>query len=586
MLKLLKKYVVEVGTVAFVLFITTVSIFQVTGVDKAGDLLLLKLAMIGLTFFPISIIISLSARHLKKRRLYTAVAYMIGLITSVAFTLSIGLDNALAITGVELTKYLLVWLVLFVWMFTLPSLFIKDKVDAWRQIQHTVMSFVVAFFSSVVVQIGITLAFAAIMLLFKTTVDNRLVLIVSVWIMFGLNALMFLYGLSREVKPESNSTLNRIMFMFAKYILVPLQVLYTGILYIYFITLFSGKLPSNQLVYLILAFILPGFISLLILYPYRLMPKNRFSKIYYIFYAANLVPMMFVYLRSISLRVYEHGLTTDRAIVFLIGFILSIAIIYVPFKKYFRLDVYALIFGLIIITAFYFPYLNINNVSRMDQQARFEAKLHQYNLIVNNRIAPRELDYMTSSNLRSDFTYIDANYSIEFLKQYLTPTQWTELIEEKGSYNRLYVFSRFIDTEAMDNPIKDTSKQEYFTFNYESRSTGALNISGYSQLINLRSNYNVTISRVENKNTLTVKYQGKDIVVDLGQYVKTVFTKYNKETYEAYFQIKDAADSSVDIPATATTPAMTFVPASITGYYYESKEAFSLNYVEGYLLIK
>lgn len=583
MRKFIEGSAVELTTV----FITTLLLTYLVvspNVDNQNLLFALKSVAALLVFLPLMTTISLVAGKLELLSAHKWKAAIGSLVLAVLVSLSLGYDANLTVTSVEATKYLLVLLASFSTVFFVPAILKKDRIAAWEDFSAKVRSFVAANIFSAAVLIGSLFALLTVSFLFRTPIDQRTPLTIIVWVLFGLNAVLFLAGLKLGVAKQTVD-LNKITEKFAKYVLVPFHILYTAIMYVYLLSiLLTGTVPDNQLGGLSLCFALPGIIAIVMLYPLWVNGKDKFTRWYTSFYAINLVPVSGVYFYSLFVRIGEFGFTPDRILGLLVGVFILVLSGLLLWKKAFRLERFGLAVLLVIVVAFYFPVVNINSIARASLEGRLLASLEKYEVIKDGKWIGKQKDigWEDYRALAADFRYLSNNFPLDFLKGYISEGQLRQISEVPYEYAREQAFMDLTGLNR-DSGI-DYGRTKFINVYFE---MGAgVDVSGFDRFTEAYLSKDPLIGAESNLFKLT--YLGALIEVDLDTYAQNVLKGLADES-DRMDSITISAEGGLDYRVEIVTnlySKMVFVPDTIYATYDTVEDRVQITSLRGKLLVK
>ncbi|MBL8014644.1 MAG: DUF4153 domain-containing protein [Candidatus Doudnabacteria bacterium] len=583
MRKFIEGSAVELTTV----FITTLLLTYLVvspNVDNQNLLFAFKSIAALLVFLPLMTTISLVAGKLELLRAHKWKAAIGSLVLAVLVSLSLGYDANLTVTSVEATKYLLVLLASFSTVFFVPAILKKDRIAAWEDFSAKVRSFVAANIFSAAVLIGSSFALLTVSFLFRTPIDQRTPLTIIVWVLFGLNAVLFLAGLKLGVTKQTVD-LNKITEKFAKYVLVPFHILYTAIMYVYLLSiLLTGTVPDNQLGGLSLCFALPGIIAIVMLYPLWVNGKDKFTRWYTSFYAINLVPVSGVYFYSLFVRIGEFGFTPDRILGLLVGVFILVLSGLLLWKKAFRLERFGLAVLLVIVVAFYFPVVNINSIARASLEGRLLASLEKYEVIKDGKWIGKQKDigWEDYRALAADFRYLSNNFPLDFLKGYISEGQLRQISEVPYEYTREQAF---MDLTGLNrNSGIDYGRTKLVNIYFD---TGAgLDVSGFDKLAEAYLSKDPLIGAESNLFKLT--YLGALIEVDLDTYAQNVLKGLADESDRmgsVTISAEEGMNYRIEI-ASNLYSKMVFGPDTIYATYDTVEDRVQITSLRGKLLVK
>lgn len=152
-----------------------------------------------------------------------------------------------------------------------------------------------------------------------------------------------------------------------KYIVYPLVLIVTGVLYLYLIKiLFTREIPSNLLYSIILWLIVVGLFVYILLYNKETgISKKVLSILPYLF-----IVLYFVQIYSLYLRINAYGITEVRYLGIVILLIELLALIWIMLGKFEWLKYILLVMVVCNIVSFSLPYVNMKSVSINNQVKR------------------------------------------------------------------------------------------------------------------------------------------------------------------------------------------------------------------------
>ncbi|WP_171036642.1 DUF4153 domain-containing protein [Dyadobacter sediminis] len=194
-----------------------------------------------------------------------------------------------------------------------------------------------------------------------------------------------LFFLSKIPEPlaglENQSDYPSGLKIFTQYVLLPLEVIYLVILYVYTgKILVQWKLPEGGVAYLVLAFSTAGILALLLLYPLRKNQHERWVNLFsHRFYLA-LLPLIVLLFTGIFRRINDYGITENRYLVAVLAFWLLGITVYFLFGK--KEDIRWIPVTLSVI-CFVLPIgpWNIFQVAKNSQLEKFHDLLTEYKLL-------------------------------------------------------------------------------------------------------------------------------------------------------------------------------------------------------------
>ena len=180
---------------------------------------------------------------------------------------------------------------------------------------------------------------------------------------------------------ESQKAYSRGVKLFTQYVLLPLEVVYLLILYVYTAKiLIQWQLPQGGVAYLVMAFSVAGIFALLLLYPIRDSAEERWIRIFTRWFYLALFPLIVLLGVAIFRRIGEYGVTENRYLVAALAvWLTGITIYFLISKKddirWIPLSLFVASFLLAVGPWSIFAY------SRQNQAKRFGVLLEKYDLL-------------------------------------------------------------------------------------------------------------------------------------------------------------------------------------------------------------
>ncbi len=291
----------------------------------------------------------------------------------------------------------------------------------WQFNKTMLLQFITATLYAGTLYIGIIIAVETVRFLFDVTYPTKIEADLFVLIGGLFHTIFFLNGFPTKLDVlEAQTGYSRGIKVFTQYVLLPLEVVYLLILYIYVgKILVQWQLPEGGVAYLVMAFSVAGIFALLLLYPIRDSADERWIRLYSQRFYLALFPLIVLLGVAIFRRIGEYGVTENRYLVAALAvWLTGIALYFLISKqddiRWIPLSLCVFSFALAVGPWSIFAY------SRQNQAERFETLLEEHNLLNSNgQIArsdtlPRE-DY---DRLISGVRYFRDRNEIKTLKPF------------------------------------------------------------------------------------------------------------------------------------------------------------------------
>lgn len=286
--------------------------------------------------------------------------------------------------------------------------FLGKKEDNDYYSYKVINSLIITGISYLIVMFGIIFITYSISSLFEIHIKKYLILQVLIFILGFLMPTIFLSGIPKN-KLERNNYPNFIKKILM-YIILPILMIYTIILYAYFIKiLIELNWPLNVLGNLVIAY---SIMSILFLYFSNNFEEEKsiFYKIKKVFPYLLIIPIIMM-LISFILRIKDYGITELRyfALMLFIFVIISIVI----FKLKNKVKYLPLFLSILLFISTFGP-LSAFNVSKISQENRLKRILIDNNILQNNKIViNNNLNNETKNEIIDIIKYLKYNYDLK-----------------------------------------------------------------------------------------------------------------------------------------------------------------------------
>ena len=364
---------------------------------------------------------------------------------------------------------------------------------------------------------------------------------------FGV--IFFVSRLKGKDESLENYSLPKIVEVLICYILIPLILIYTTILYLYFVKIiFTLKMPKGVVSHLVLWY--TAFSLFIIIMVTPITYKNKFAKFYKKFFPMISVPLILLALFSINERIFQYGITENRyLVVILVIWLLFNMILYIV-KNDVKWVLISYIFAILI--AVFSPF-NLVTVSINSQNKRLERLLIKNGIIQNGKITNKndKISIKSKNEIMSIIDYFYNNTSelkwkkIKILgKTYEKPEDFMKVIGANDFW-RSY--------ESIDNQEKGVISEISLKINDGIKMTEA---KGYDYLIydfNVSYLLDTNETKEFDNNNYKVVLKNKNLMIkNIQKNIEVLNIDLNKIATEVYLKIKEKAkkqnQSYVELP--------------------------------------
>ncbi|MCE7042174.1 DUF4153 domain-containing protein [Dyadobacter sp. CY312] len=331
----------------------------------------------------------------------------------------------------------------------------------WQFNKMLFLQFLNATLYSITLYVGLLIAIQTIKFLFNVKFSFEIEADLAVFIFALFHTIFFLSKIPTQLADlEQEVVYPPGLKIFTQYVLLPLEVVYLVILYAYVgKILFQWTLPDGGVAYLTLAFSIAGILALLLLYPLRDNPGERWIKMYsHRFYLA-LLPLIVLLGIGIFRRINDYGVTENRYLVAVLTFWLAGTTIYFLFVKKNDIRVIPVSLSIICVLVCIGPW-NIFSIAQSSQLNQFQHLLTTHKLLTkDNKIGlsaeiPQK-DYDQLFSIINFFQQRDSNVLAKFFPSFPIDKKDVNRISIHHGRMRDHL-NKFVSSDKI-------SKEDYFT---------------------------------------------------------------------------------------------------------------------------
>lgn len=264
----------------------------------------------------------------------------------------------------------------------------KPEINFWQYNKNLFINiFLTAIFTGVLI-IGVELAILAVDKLFdfnfNTTVYPKTILFLGI---LGSAFIFLIFNDKGLFELEKDGNYPQILKFFTQFVLIPLLLIYSVILYFYAgKILLNWELPRGWVSYLILIYSVVGILALLLVHPLKEDSAKSWVRIFSKIFYYTLLPLLVLLFIAIFTRILEYGYTEPRYFVLLLAIWLTTVVLYFVFFKKTTIKFIPISLFVFGVFALIFPYFNAFSLSKRSQKTELQNILIQNNLLVNGKI--------------------------------------------------------------------------------------------------------------------------------------------------------------------------------------------------------
>ena len=362
------------------------------------------------------------------------------------------------------------------------------------------------------------------------------------------------------------------------YIVMPIIVVYTAILYVYFAKIIiTLQWPVGLITHLVLWYSLISTGVIFLVSPLK--EENKWVKGFIFRLTKIIIPLIAIMFVSIGIRVAAYGITENRYFVIILGLWVLGMMIYTSFTGARKNIAMPISLALVAVLSVSGPWSGYS-VSKYSQNKRFEGILQKYGMLKDNIIVKPGVEIAESDRIELSeiLHYFEQSHKLSDVK-YLPKDFKMENMEDIFGFPYQY-------------NIYAAEKQKYFYYNVSEWSE-PIDIKGYDYLVDSRGLYSGTgqfIDKMHIKydanSTILQIFHGDDII-----YGKTL-SDFGIQLYRKFgivekrmAQKQEISQEDMSFTEETDKVKLKFVFLNAYGEINSSKDKVSINSLEFYLLV-
>lgn len=415
---------------------------------------------------------------------------------------------------------------------------LRKKDNREKYLQSVFSNFVTTGIFAAVLWIGIEIILATVNYLFFYSGDSLFFRLTTYSFWFITEVFGASLFLSLLKKPDDNLENYEFPFIFnllIKFAIIPLIIIYTGVLYIYMArVIISMHFPKGLISHLVLWYTAFSVFIMILITPFT--QKDKFFENFKKYFPYFSIPLIFASLFAVFQRTYQYGITENRYYVLIsIFWLLFCMILYIR-----NMNVTGVFISLIIcfIISVYTP-LSAKNVSNFSQSQRLKRILVKYGALKDGKISKitQKLTNRQGSQIHTTIQYISDNSTIAKLnfknekgEVYSTLGDLEKGLDVKESWKDYSIY----DSEDDDREKDDEHKIVTYKIKNSENTEIISDITGYDNFVSYRKVDNIDPVDQENESE-KYKITIKNKIITINSKDGTELAKINYE--EAVQQI-------------------------------------------------
>lgn len=481
---------------AFMHFITGVYIAEVRSF-QSDEFVEVNLLLFGSIFITTMFEMLYEKYFYKKNRwlvrgIYSVITFAVSIIVFVEYLRTNDYYNIYYFTLIPIS------IVLFL---LIPIL--KKKENKEKYLQSVFSNFVITGIFAVVLWIGIEIILTTVNYLFFNSGDSLFFRLTTYSFWFIIEVFGASLFLSLLKKPDDNLENYEFPFIFnvlIKFVIIPLIIIYTGVLYIYMAKiLISMHLPKGLISHLVLWYTAFSVAVIILITPFT--QKDKFFENFKKYFPYFSIPLIFASLFAVFQRTYQYGITENRYYVLIsIFWLFFCMILYIR-----KMNITGIFISLIVclVISVYSP-LSAKNVSNFSQSQRLKRMLVKYGALKDGKISKitQKLTNSQGSQIHTTIQYISDNSTIAKLnfknekgEVYSTLGDLEKGLDVKESWKDYSIYY----SEDEDREKDDEHKVVTYKIKNSENAEIISDIAGYDNFISYKNVYNEDSTNQENE---------------------------------------------------------------------------------------
>jgi len=435
-------------------------------------------------------------------------------------------------------RLIILFVVLTLAAFVIPFIKDKDGKDFWSFGVGTVFAGCIGVIYGVVVYLGIALALFAIESFWKFTFSDNQYATVAMFAFLLIAPINFLRNLPKDIVKIKFLELPNFAFTLIKFVLLPLVIVYTLIIYPYMASFpFRSEWPSNEATTIIVGLLALVYVGILMFNGLdREGIHKKFINFYTRVFSAITLPAIIFWAYSLFLRIDAYGLTINRFFLMSIIFWSFGVGLYYVFLRGNDIKKVILSFIFLLVLVFYVPFSGFF-WSNKSQFMRLMDLAESKGMIKDNKLVKLDgkLSYDENVTFNELLYYLNVNRGLKGVQDNLGDDILKDIKIDKSGYSSVlkYQYSSNIKFATSIESYVGDSKYQYITIEIADHSQ--FNIpEGYSKFKKIYS------YEYGEENTKYIDYVSTNFVFNSG-------AEFVTPEGDSYFKISDNSKLMFDI---------------------------------------
>ncbi len=276
--------------------------------------------------------------------------------------------------------------------------------------------FLVTYIYSMVLYAGFAAILFTINQLFSINISHKVYLDILL-VVSGIFAPAFFLADIPQIGEEMHiDNYSKVLKVLLLYIVMPIIVIYTVILYAFFAKiLVTLEWPIGVVSHLVLWYSIVSTLVIFLIYPLR--TTNPWVNVFVSLLPKFIIPLLGMMFTSMGMRLKAYGMTENRYLVMVVGIWVTWCMLYHIFVKKTKNIVLPVSLALIAVLAVSGPW-SCFSISKMSQNMRFEKILNKYDMVKADTInkPSKEISDIDKKEISSILSYFDRHHDLSQVK--------------------------------------------------------------------------------------------------------------------------------------------------------------------------
>ena len=309
----------------------------------------------------------------------------------------------------------------------------------------------------------------------------------ELWIVLNglLTTWFFLVGVPTDLDAlDAMSDYPKGLKIFTQYVLLPLVLIYLGILAVY-----TGKIavtwmwPHGWVSRLILGFAAAGMFATLLLHPIRELEGNRWIRNISRWFYAVLAPLLVVYFLAVLRRLSEYGMTEGRYVGVVTGIWLSAMVLYFLFSRGKSLKAIPLTLSVLALLISAGPW-SAFSVSERSQVERLQALFEKHGILEGGKVrkAPAPVSYEDAKQISGVLSYLREVHGYDAIQPWFAQQLRSDSLGAQSGVKDPSVLAEYAGVEY----VAAWPGQSETVVTFDATEDDAAIITGYDRALTMR----------------------------------------------------------------------------------------------------